>query len=103
MAFGAGGLLAGFAFSRGWVEKKPLSMALFGFLAMMLLVGPLLDLCSVFLSLSQITTAGVLTVFGSGVIMNISNGLCTALTLLLFGKPLLQKLDRVKTKYGLLP
>lgn len=102
MAFGAGGLLAGFVFSKGWVEKKPLPMALFGFMTMLLWVGPLLDVCSVFLSLTQITTAGVLTVFGSGVIMNISNGLCTALTLLLFGKPMLQKLDRVKIKYGLL-
>ena len=102
MAYGAGGLLAGFVFTKKWLEKTPLSMAFFGFMAMVLWVGPLLDVCSLFLSLTQITTAGVLMVFGSGAIMNIANGICTALTMLLFGKPLLEKLDRIKVKYGML-
>ena len=102
MAYGAGGLLAGFVFTKKWLEKTPFSMAFFGFMAMVLWVGPLLDVCSLFLSLTQITTAGVLMVFGSGAIMNITNGICTALTMLLFGKPLLEKLDRIKIKYGML-
>ena len=33
--------------------------------------------------------------------MNVSQGLCTALTMVLFGNPLLEKLDRVKVLYGM--
>ena len=33
--------------------------------------------------------------------MNISQGLCTALTMVLFGPALLEKLDRVKLQYGM--
>lgn len=102
MAYGTGGLLAGFVFSKGWVEKKPLPMAFFGFFAVVLVVGPLLDTCTIFLTLSRFTLRSVLTIFGSGAIINLTQASCTALTMLLFGKPLLEKLERVQTKYGML-
>ena len=102
MAYGTGGLLAGFVFSKGWVEKKPLSMAFFGFFAVVLVVGPLLDTCTIFLTLSRFTLRSVLTIFGSGAIINLTQAACTALTMLLFGKTLLEKLERVQTKYGML-
>lgn len=51
-AYGAGGLLAGFLFAKGRLPRKPVVMGVFGFLTTLLLVGPLLDTCSVFLELS---------------------------------------------------
>ena len=53
-AYGAGGLLAGFLFAKGRLPRKPVVMGVFGFLTTLLLVGPLLDTCSVFLELSVI-------------------------------------------------
>ena len=47
-AYGAGGLLAGFLFAKGRLPRKPVVMGVFGFLTMLLLVGPLLDTCSVY-------------------------------------------------------
>ena len=100
-AYGAGGMLAGFLFSRGGLAKKPMVMAIFGFLAMVLFVGPLLDTCSVFLTLAQPSLKTAWPLYISGFPVNISQGACTAVTMLLFGKPLLEKLDRVKLQYGM--
>lgn len=42
-AFGTAGFLAGALYRLGWLSKKRLPLSLFGFFAVLLLVGPLLD------------------------------------------------------------
>ena len=102
MAYGAGGMLAGFCFAKGRLPRKPWVMAIFGFLAVVLWVGPLLDTSSVFLMLSDINWNSVLLTYGAGLSVNISQAACTVLIMLLFGRPLLDKLDRIKVKYGMM-
>lgn len=101
-AYGAGGMLAGFAFGKNRLEKDALTMAIFGFFGVVLWVGPLMDSSSLFLMVSTINTSSVIAVYTAGFPANFANGICTALTLLLLGRPLLTKLDRVKLKYGML-
>lgn len=103
MAYGAGGMLAGFFFAKGRLPQKPIPMAIFGFFTVILWVGPLLD-CSTFF-----TTVGsynnfhaIMGVFIAGFTVNLSQAICTVLVMLLFGRPLLDKLDRVKLKYGMM-
>ena len=80
-AYGAGGMLAGFLFAKGRLPQKRWVMAAFGFLACVLFVAwPL---------------------YISGFPVNISQGVCTALTMVLFGPALLEKLERVKLQYGM--
>ncbi len=100
-AYGAGGMLAGFLFAKGRLPKKPVVMGVFGFFTMVLFVGPLLDTCSVFLTLAEPSIETAWPLYLSGFPVNISQGACTAVTMLLFGKPLLEKLDRVKLQYGM--
>ena len=102
MAYGAGGMLAGFCFAKGRLPQKPWIMALFGFFATILWVGPLLDCSHIFLMLSAINRDSVLAALISGFPVNLSQAICTVLIMLLFGRPLLDKLDRVKTKYGMM-
>ena len=102
MAYGAGGMLAGFLFAKGSLPRKPWLMAIFGFLAVMFWIGPLLDCSSIFLMLSHINWRSVFIILTAGMPANVGNGICTAIMLLLFGKPLLDRLDRVKIKYGML-
>ncbi len=101
-AYGAGGMLAGFLFAKGRLPKKPFVMAIFGFLATLFFVGPLLDTCSVFLMLPVVTLRDAWPLYISGFPINLSQAVCTALTMLLFGRPLLEKLDRVKLQYGMM-
>ena len=100
-AYGAGGMLAGFLFAKGRLPQKRWVMAIFGFLACVLFVGPLLDTCTVFLTLPIINAQTAWPLYVSGFPVNISQGLCTALTMVLFGPALLEKLDRVKLQYGM--
>lgn len=102
MAYGAGGMLAGFCFAKGRLPRKPWVMAVFGFFAVVLWVGPLLDTSSVFLMLSDINWNSLLLTYGAGLSVNISQAACTVLIMLLFGRPLLDKLDRIKVKYGMM-
>lgn len=100
-AYGAGGMLAGFLFAKGRLPRRPTVMAAFGFVTVLLFVGPLLDTCSVFLTLATPGPVTAWPLYVSGFPVNLSQGLCTAITMFLFGNPLLEKLDRVKLQYGM--
>ena len=102
MAYGAGGMLAGFLFAKNRLPRKPVVMAVFGFLAVEFFVGPLMDTCSVFLVISKISLKGAMAFYVSGFAVNVTQAIATAVVLLLLGRPLLEKLDRIKTKYGIL-
>lgn len=102
MAYGLGGYVAGLLAKKKWLDTDPVSLAFFSFFCIMLMVGPLLDTCSVFAMLSRFTPKTVLAVYGAGVPVNLIHAGCTAATMLLVSKPLLQKLQRVKQKYGML-
>lgn len=102
MAYGAGGMLAGFVFQKRGLPRKPWVMGVFGFFGVTLWIGPLLDCSHVFLLMSTVNWASVMAVFLSGFYANLTQAVCTVVTLLLFGKPLLEKLDRIKVKYGMM-
>lgn len=101
MAYGFGGFLAGAAFYEKNRKKHPVILAIFGFLTILLVVGPLLDSCTVFTVSARITKKYVLGVFAAGLPYNAQHALACAVTMLLFSKPLLGKLERLKTKYGM--
>ena len=101
MAYGIGGFVAGIVFFRA--RKHPAwKMAVFGFFAILLLVGPLLDLCTAFTTASVVSWQYVITVLTMGIAMNLQHAATCAVTLLLLGPPLLKKIGRLKTKYGMM-
>ena len=101
MAYGAGGMLAGFCFRKRWLPPKPWVMAVFGFLAVTFWVGPLLDLSGVFLLMTTVSRVSVFATLAAGFSVNLIQGVCTAIMMLLLGKPFLGMLDRIKLKYGM--
>ncbi len=106
MAYGMGGFVAGLVFYKRTLTKKPLYNALiravFGFVCIMLCVGPLLDTCTIFTTGSVISWPIALSIFASGLPVNLTHGVACFATLLLFSTPLLDKLERIKTKYGMM-
>ena len=102
MAYGVGGMLAGLLFRKGRLPRKPSLMGIVGFLSVLLLVGPLLDTCTVFLAPISMNWSSILAIYISGFTVNISQGLSTFLVLFLLGNPMLEKLDRIKVKYGMM-
>jgi len=102
MGYGIGGFLTGLIFSNPKRSRHPVLLAVYGFLTILLLVGPLLDLCTVFTMLSEINLEGIILVYVQGFPANLTHAAGCATTMLVFSKPLLEKLDRLKLKYGML-
>ena len=102
MAYGFAGFLAGGLFYKRFPLRNPAALAVWGFFTIVLVIGPLLDSCTVFTVSSRITWKYALAVFTAGFAYNVQHGLACAVTLLLFAKPLLGKLERLKTKYGMM-
>lgn len=107
MSYGIAGFLTGLLFhrKRPFAAKPWLSaavLAVYGFLSTVLLIGPLLDTCSIFTVSTTITWKFVTAVYAAGFIPNVILGAATAVTMLLLSQPLLGKLDRLMTKYGMM-
>lgn len=102
MAYGAGGMLAGFLFQKGILPRKPIPMGIVGFFGVLLVVGPLLDTCTLFLAPITLSLKTVIAIYASGFPMNLMQSASTFVMMFLLGKPMLEKLDRVKVKYGMM-
>ena len=101
-AFGVAGFVAGVLFHSRKRWQNPWILAAFGFFSSVVLIGPLLDSCTVFTVLTKFTKKNILLIYSQGLPVNIAQGIGAALTLLVLSGPLLAKLDRLKTKYGML-
>ena len=101
-AYGFAGFWAGLCFHNRPRFCRPWILGPFGFLSVVLLIGPLLDCCTVFTVLSKLTWAGALVIFGRGLPVNLIHGLGCGVTLVLLTKPLLYKLHRLQVKYGMM-
>lgn len=102
MAYGIGGFLAGALFHGREIPKRRLTLTVFGFLSILLVVGPLLDCCTLFTTGSRLTLKFAVAVFSIGFPNNLTHATACALTMLLLSDALLRKLDRLKTKYGMM-
>ena len=90
-------------FSKTKTDKmKPWLLAVFGFAVVMLCVGPIMDLSGITFLLATISWKSILTVLTSGVLVNLTMAVTTAVVLLILGRPLLDKLNRIRLKYGML-
>ena len=102
-AFGLAGLLAGYLCRAGVMTSgKRLVTALIGGGMILVLIGPILDTCTLFIMSSVINTEAVGTVYLSGLPFNAVHGAAVFLTLLILAHPMIEKLDRIKVKYGLM-
>lgn len=110
-AYGIGGMLAGLFALCGILKKSPrawrdggwrdiLGLTVFGFLCILLVVGPLLDTSTFFMA--GFSASSPLAVYLAGAPVNCVHGSAVALTMLLFGKPLLDRLRRIQIKYGMM-
>ncbi|MCR5846143.1 MAG: ECF transporter S component [bacterium] len=99
-AYGIAGLVGGILAHKGILKTKPVHLIIAGIAVPLCIVGPLLDTCALFLSLSEITWESAGAIYLSGLPVNAALAFATTVTLLLAAKPLCEKLDRVKVKYG---
>ncbi len=102
MAYGMAGVLAGIGFAPGRLPRKNGVMGVFCFICTVLFIGPLLDTSTVTIVATTFTWENMLPIYASGLPVNLTQGACSFLTMLLFGNAILEKLERVRTQYGMM-
>ncbi len=99
-AYGIGAFIAGILVKKGILKPTRVPLTIFGFLIIVLFVGPILDTCTVFV-ITPGTFESALSIYLAGFVYNIGHGLATAITLALVSKPLCEKIERIRVKYGM--
>ena len=98
-AMGLVGLIAGWL--GRWVGRGRLTLALYGFFSVILLYGGLLNPASVLMFQPRPTWEMIAAAWALGFPMDLVHGAAIAFFLWAGGPPLLDQLDRLRTKYGL--
>ncbi len=101
-AFGIAGFIAGQLYKAKIISKNKVTLSIWGGLIVFIIIGPILDTASLFMGASTINKEVIISTYIAGVPVNLSQSVATILTLYLFSKPLFEKLDRIKTKYGMM-
>ncbi len=101
-AFGTAGFLFGILSRLHLLPKKRFWLSALGFVTILLVVGPLLDTSTFFTMVRVFTWEAVASTYFSGFLVNLVHATCTFLTLFFVSRPLLEKLERVQLKYGML-
>lgn len=101
-AYGMIGFLAGILFRKGLLKPKRQSLCLYGFLSVFFIFGGIMNPASVLMSYGYITKSSLIASYISGAPMDLVQALSTVLFLWFISKPMLEKLERIKKKYGLI-
>lgn len=100
--FGIIGFLAGILFRKGHLKGTRLSLCLYGGLATFCIYGGLINLGSLLMFTSQFSWEALLATYISGFWFDIIHASATVIFLFLISGPMLEKLNRIKIKYGLI-
>ncbi|NTU90123.1 MAG: ECF transporter S component [Actinobacteria bacterium] len=101
-AFGIIGFLAGVLFKKGMLPKRKVPLIIFGALTTFFIYGLLLDTASLLMYSQSVSWKALLTIYATGLPFNLVHAISTAFFLFVLSKPMMEKLDRIKKKYGLL-
>ena len=107
VAFGLAGLVFGLLAQKGkipqkdYTRKQVVFLTIGGFFFTWIIIGFILNTCALFLMANEITFASALAIYASGIPVDVTRAVATALLLFFITNPLLDKLERVKVKYGM--
>ena len=102
--FAAGiiGFLAGLLFQKGLLAGNRGALCLFGFIVTIVLYGGVMNFSSLVLSHVPLNYETVLAFYVQGLPFDVIHAFSTAAFLFFFAEPMLEKLLKVKTKYGII-
>ncbi len=101
-ALGIIGFLAGILFKKGLIQKTRLSLCVFGFIATFIIYGGIMNPASVIMWQNNITKKMIISAYVAGIPFDLIHSVSSAFFLWFISKPMIEKLDRIKLKYGLI-
>ncbi|MEG2815726.1 MAG: ATP-binding cassette domain-containing protein [Oscillospiraceae bacterium] len=101
-AMGIIGFLAGILFKKGFLRRDRIALSVFGFFAAFFVYGIIMN-CSVVFTYQEKPTLSMLAAYCFlGMPMDLIHAAATAFFLWVAGPAMLEKLDRIKIKYGII-
>ena len=100
-AMGIIGFLAGVLFRKGIMRRSRAALCVFGALAAIVIYGGIMNPASALIWAGTLNKNLLLTYYLSGLPMDIVHAAATAIFLWFGAEPMLEKLDRIKVKYGI--
>nr|WP_236860120.1 ECF transporter S component [Candidatus Formimonas warabiya] len=101
-AFGIIGFLAGVLFRKGLLRRGRGALCIFGGFATFLIYGGIMNSAAVFMFQAKPTTEMFYLTYLQGIPFDLVHATATVFFLWLISQPMLEKLDRIKVKYGLI-
>lgn len=99
-AMGIIGFLAGVLFRKGLLQRKKKSLCVFGLIAAIFIYGGIMNLAAALISANKINKHILLSYYVTGLPMDCVQGIATGVFLWFVAETMLEKLDRIKDKYG---
>lgn len=101
-AMGIIGFLAGVLFKKGWLRRTRVSLSVFGAFTAVLIYGGIMNPASLIMySSSSLKWEAILSCYITGLPMDLVHAFSTVLFLMIAAEPMLEKMDRIKVKYGI--
>lgn len=101
-SFGLIGFFAGVLFRKGFLSKKRLPLAVFGFVSTIVIYGGVMNTATVIMYQENIQLEMILSSYIMGLPFDMIHAVSTAFFLWFISEPMIEKIDRVKIKYGLI-
>lgn len=101
-AMGFIGFLSGILHQKGLLPARRFTLSIYGFLVTFFIYGGIMNPAAMFMSVYEFTWTGLLAMYISGAPVDFIHAASTFIFLWLGARPLLEKLQRIKVKYGLL-
>lgn len=102
LALGLIGFLSGILNRLGLLPAKRLSLCIYGFLVTLFIYGGIMNPAACVMSVYEVTWQTILAAYISGIPVDLVHATSTFIFLWIGAKPLLEKLQRIKVKYGLI-
>ncbi len=101
-AFGVIGFIAGVLFTKGVLKRSRISLCVFGAIATFVIYGGIMNPASVILWNNSPTAEMIISSFVMGAPFDLIHSASTVFFLWVFAQPLMEKIERLKIKYGIM-
>lgn len=100
--FGIIGFLAGILFQKGILKKTRAALCIYGGLSTFFIYGGIIDIGSLLIFTSHFSWKALMATYITGFWFNMVHAVATVFFLYFISQPMIEKLDRIKIKYGLI-
>ena len=101
-ALGVIGFIASVLVKKGMLKKSRWSLSIFGFIITFLIYGGIMNAASVLMYTDKATSQMFLASYISGIPYDFVHAISSGFFLYFLSRPMIEKLDRIRIKYGML-